>query len=141
MLTLDGKETKLAKDFIYALAEEFHLNAKDHGFWDEGIESRNKGELVSLMHSELSEALEAIRFSQKKTITPNSEDVVEIGSDGEFVLMDKHCPKFSNEVIEFAAAIIRILDYCVAFDLPIADAIIAKHEFNITRPHKHNKGF
>ena len=111
MLTLDGKETKLAKDFMYALAEEFHLNSKDCGFWDEGIESRNKGRMVALMHRGLSDALEAIRNP----------------------CQDPRCPKFSSEVIEFANAIIRILDYCVAFDLPIADAIIAKHEFNINR--------
>ena len=35
-----------------------HNNAKEKGWWDE---ERNDGEMIALMHSELSEALEALR--------------------------------------------------------------------------------
>ena len=40
------------------LAKEIHQNAVDKGFW---YEDRNEGECIALMHSELSEALEAVR--------------------------------------------------------------------------------
>ena len=43
------------------LAEEIHQNSRDKGFWDK---ERNKGEMLMLIISELSEALEADRKSR-----------------------------------------------------------------------------
>lgn len=97
------------------LAKEFHNNAVAHGFWD----NPNKGERIALMHSELSEALEAIR-------KPGPDDKL---------------PQHSAEVVELADAIIRILDYCEHYELPIEAAVLDKHEYNIKRPYKHGKQF
>src|SRR3990167_4081465 len=100
---------------LNTLAKEFYDNAAAHGFW----ENPNKGERIALMHSELSEALEAIRKPVEST----------------------KCPGFSAEVEELADAIIRILDYCAFYGLPIHEAVMAKHEYNIKRPYKHGKQF
>ena len=43
---------------LQALQREAHAIAKDHGWWDE---ERSFGDLIALVHSELSEALEAYR--------------------------------------------------------------------------------
>ena len=43
---------------LKALQKEAHAIARDHGWWDE---ERTFGDLIALVHSELSEALEAYR--------------------------------------------------------------------------------
>lgn len=103
------------REFVYQfslLADVVHLGAQERGWW---TEPRNDGELIALMHSELSEGLEALR-------KPGPSD---------------HIPEFSGIEEELADVIIRIMDMSVARGYNLADAILAKIEFNATRPHKH----
>lgn len=72
---------------------------------------RNVGEVIALMHSELSEALEADRKG----------------------LMDDKLPHRPGAEVEFADCIIRILDTCAARGYDIAGAIIEKNRFNRQR--------
>lgn len=72
---------------------------------------RNFGEVIALMHSELSEALEA-----------NRKD-----------LMDNHLPHRPGIEVELADCIIRILDTAEALDLDVAGAVIEKNRFNQQR--------
>lgn len=73
---------------------------------------RNFGEVVALMHSELSEALEADRKG----------------------LMDEKLPHRDGREVEFVDCIIRILDTAAALGLDIAGAFIEKNRFNKERP-------
>ncbi len=92
-----------------------HRTASDAGWYrdrhtGEPIK-RNFGEVVALMHSELSEALEADRKS----------------------LMDQHLPHRNGVEVEFADCIIRILDTAAALGLDVAGALIEKNRFNKER--------
>ena len=93
------------------LVDISHHIAKEKGWWDD---TRNDGELIALMHSELSEALEAMRNHAKE------EDVAE----------------------ELADCCIRIFDYCGARGIDLQKAITRKIQKNRKRPYKHgNKKF
>ena len=72
---------------------------------------RNKGEMISLIHSEVSEMLEGERKN----------------------LMDD---KLTNRImveVEAADAIIRILDYCGRWGYDVGGALVEKLEFNRQR--------
>jgi hypothetical protein len=72
---------------------------------------RNFGEVVAVMHSELSEALEADRKC----------------------LMDDKLQHRDGREVEFADCIIRILDTAAAMGLDVAGALIEKNRYNRQR--------
>ena len=74
---------------------------------------------IARMHSELSEWLEGIRKDPD--------------------MLDNHLPHFTAGVVEAADTIIRIFDTCAKRGYPLAQALLAKMEFNNSRPHKHGK--
>jgi NTP pyrophosphatase (non-canonical NTP hydrolase) len=100
-------------DCFNDLQKELHETAISKGWWNK---ERNDGELIALMHSELSEALEGLRKG-------NPQDDRVIG--------------FNNVEVEFADTIIRIMDMAQARGLRVAEAIIAKNKANKQREHMH----
>jgi NTP pyrophosphatase (non-canonical NTP hydrolase) len=107
---------EFVKSFNY-VAVDVHDTAVSKGWWED---ERNGAEVIALMHSELSEALEALRHDNPA---------------------DDKVPDFNGVEAELADVIIRIMDYAVHENLRVAEALIAKIEYNKTRPHKHGKKF
>lgn len=98
-----------------ALSDEVSDNSIRKGFHDRPIED---GTLIALIHSELSEALEALR--QPDPYKP-----------------DKHCPNFSAVEVELADAVIRIMDYARIRGFRVSEAMCDKIVYNRGRPRMH----
>lgn len=109
------EDERLTLDGLRAAQALAHKTATDAGWYRDpktGVEvERNFGEVVALMHSELSEALEAHRKD----------------------LIDDKLPHRSGIEVEFADCIIRILDTAAAMKLDVASAVIEKNRYNRER--------
>lgn len=102
--------------------DKIYLGNKERGFWEEGL-NRNKGELVMLMITELSEAVEAHRKDRFAKLGTSCIDLL----DGHIETDQNYWSgTFSTKVKdsvedEIADAVIRILDYCGGFSLPLIE--------------------
>ena len=102
---------------INELAKEIHENAVTHGWWDE---ERSFPEILALIHSEVSEALEEYRNGHSAT---------------EIYFSDNGKPE--GIPTELADVIIRVLDYCGYAGIDIDAAVSQQHEYNKSRPYRH----
>lgn len=104
---------------IKRLVEDSYLNAKSHGWHDE---TRTIGDLICLMHSELSEALEEHRNGKLPA---------------EIYFNEAKPDKPEGIPIELADCIIRIFDFCGLHEVDLEEALTIKMQYNKTRPYRH----
>ena len=104
---------------INQAVSDSYNNAYEHGWHDK---ERSVGELICLMHSELSEALEEHR---------NGYSPTEIYYNPEKPNKPEGIP------VELADCVIRIFDFCGLYDIDLEEVLQQKMEYNKTRPYRH----
>lgn len=117
---------------IKEISKEIYDNNVAKGFWDE---ERNVGEMLMLVVSELSEALEAHRKDRFSKYNISAEDENSISTE-EFEENIKD--SFEDEICD---AVIRLFDISKGLKIDLGWHIRAKLNYNKTRPHKHGKKY
>jgi len=126
------------------LIEKAHGVAKEKGFWDE---ERNVPEMLMLVVSELSEALEALRknhYCDPLQVDDLYDYIENDRLNAELVTTWKMGfelnikSSFEDEIADVA---IRLFDLCGGLKIDLEKHIEMKMKYNSLRPYKHGKKF
>jgi NTP pyrophosphatase (non-canonical NTP hydrolase) len=122
---------------INELAKEVHENAKSKGFFED---KKNIGEMLCLIHSEVSEALEADRkgqYSNRESIA--LQNMIKEDNDL-FKKIFKATVKDTFQD-ELADIMIRVMDLAAYKGIDLESHIKVKMRYNSLREYKHSKKY
>jgi NTP pyrophosphatase (non-canonical NTP hydrolase) len=130
---------------INELAQKIHDNAKSKGFYDN---KKNIGEMLCLIHSEVSEALEADRKNHHTILKENwyLKGLADPNYGASFNSQESFKHEFEKSVKntfedELADVMIRVMDLAAYLDIDLESHIKAKMRYNASREHKHGKAY
>lgn len=122
---------------INQLAKDIHDINVSNGFYEE---AKNIGEMLALIHSEVSEVLECDRNDQYANLNPNAIDRIKSAPDNYYMEVFEGEVKDTFED-ELADIIIRVLDLAAYKQINIDEHIRLKMKYNSLRPYKHGKKY
>lgn len=114
-------------EVIEDLVNESHQNAIDKGWWAQAPE-RTFGDQIALMHTELSEAMEAFRINGLDS---------DMFIDFDYSKTINGIAKPEGIAVEFADVLIRIFDTCGRYNIPLGEALGLKMHYNTLRSYRH----
>ncbi|MES2382626.1 MAG: hypothetical protein V4538_16375 [Bacteroidota bacterium] len=132
---------------INELSHQIYANAKSKGFFEE---EKNTGEMLCLIHSEISEALNADNenkycdlagfFERLNQISFSYNDGTTKIKEEDFIILFESRIKNTFED-EIADSLMRLMSLAAYRGINIEQHIQLKMRYNLTRPYKHGKKY
>ena len=143
--TLNAAGQETVRDGLLVLMESVRANNFQKGWRSDDSPKRPVGELVALLHSEVTECFESFRNGEHELWYeyPNgvSSELSVIRAaaclNGDCDPNETVMGKPQGMAAELADVIIRVLDFADEYQMPIVQAVLNKHAYNQTRPFRH----
>ncbi len=129
-----GKKNNIGADEIHTMQLcVYGVNAQN-GWYDK---DRTFGEDVALLHSEVSEMLEAFRTNGLKDVTEKSCKTFDHSHPATLEQLEFHKCKPEGVGSEAADVLVRLLDTCERYGIDLVSEFWRKLEYNATRGYRH----
>lgn len=122
---------------INKLSAEIYANAKEKGFYEDG-KANNIGERLCLIHSEVSEALEADRKNKHCHYDILKANQLNDPESFKYIFKENIKDTFEDEI---ADVMIRCMDMAAHLGFDMEQHILAKMRYNSMREKMHGKAY